>query len=195
MWKWLWSTIGFIPRSHCGVAFTETLIVNSKFANLIIFFTYVSIPFTLLVLWLKRRKSIPKPFIMLLFSHFIFFCGLTHLNNFLAFTWPAYRYFILIEDLTALFSLITAVTLPFVVHYLLSLPSFEELRILNMKITDCHQHAMLELELRRQVEADCQAHNELLKIKLAELESQLTNKNWIGERYNALEELKRMLEK
>ncbi len=124
--SWLFDTAPFITRNHCGPGWTDNLIVLSRLFNFLIFFAYFSIPMTLSFVWLEMRRRArtnvlvhdvqeilrESRWIIVMFVTFIFACGLTHLCDVLVFDWPPYRFFTLIDALTALASVPTAVLLP-----------------------------------------------------------------------------------
>jgi hypothetical protein len=127
--EWLLDTAHFFTRNHCGVGWTSTLILISRFVNFLIFFAYFSIPVSLMVIWwelrgiasLKTLKDtvIQSRWIVLMFVFFIFFCGLTHLCDVLVFDWAPYRLFTLVDTITAVLSVTTAVFLPRVSRHII----------------------------------------------------------------------------
>lgn len=123
----------------------------------------------------------------MLFMHFIFFCGWTHLNEVLVFVWPSYRFFTLITILTAIFSCITAVVLPSTVIYLIKLPSFEDIRIAR----DRAQEEIVRRELK---EHECLDMANRLKIQVNILESQLYTSDWVAKTNVTIRKIRGMLE-
>jgi chemotaxis family two-component system sensor kinase Cph1 len=122
--QWLCDTSDFITRDSCGIGWTNTLILVNRVANFLIFLSYLSIPISLFYCWLQLRRShaawlevspVNKT-IIINFMCFIVFCGLTHLCDVLVFEWAAYRLFTLMDVLTALASVPTAIILPSVVR-------------------------------------------------------------------------------
>ena len=110
--SWLLDSASFISRNHCG-KWSDWLIFLNQISNFLIFIAYMTIPLSLLVLWSSFRKRGVKSYWMIfMFVLFIWSCGLTHLMDVLAFTWPAYRFFTLIDCVTAILSIPTAVLLP-----------------------------------------------------------------------------------
>ena len=184
--NWLFDYQNFTARSMCGIGWTESLVILNMISNFLIFLSYTTIPFSLFILWKKRRKDIPNPYIIVMFMHFIFLCGITHLNNVIAFKYPAYRYFTLIDFLTATFSSLTAVFLPKVVTYISTLPSFEEIQYLNLLLQTKNQE-------NNQLINNFREHNDKLIQEVLDLEQQLQGAKWIESRYDALDNLKRML--
>jgi hypothetical protein len=187
MLDYLFDTTGFLTRTHCGPAWTETLAIRSQVANLIIWFAYTTIPFTLAFFLFKSKYKLPNRYIITLFAHFIFLCGITHFNDFLVFHYPMYRFFVLSEELTALASLPTAIYLPLTIVKLLRLPSFEELRQLNIQLNE-------EKQLRDVESALCDEQNKQLKAKVDQLEHELKSNNWLKASTRTIEEIKTLLE-
>lgn len=115
----------FVPRTNCGM-WTEFHSQLAQASELMIAVAYIGIPVCLVVLWLSRRRVDRHLWIILWFVAFIFLCGLTHVCQFLAFHWPAYRLFTLVAFVTALVSDGTAVVLPFVVYSILRSPTVSD---------------------------------------------------------------------
>lgn len=123
--SWLFDASSFITRNHCG-NWTSTLIAINRIANLLIFIAYFTIPLSLYSFWTSTHKDAiivkvfgQKPSIILCFVVFIFSCGLTHLCDVLAFDWAPYRLFTLVDVITAIASVFTAVILPGVIKTVL----------------------------------------------------------------------------
>lgn len=100
-------------------------------ANITTFFAYVWIPASLFTLWELRRKDRQETYLALLFGAFILSCGVGHLCHFMAFYWPAYRFFLVVDVFTAAISLATAFALPAAVRKLANLPSHADLLTAN----------------------------------------------------------------
>ena len=116
---------GYLTRDHCG-NWPDYMLVAYTTANAVIVAAYCAIPFCLLWLYRKRRDAMPKSWVLLMFSAFIFACGVTHATDIIVFWWPGYRLFTVLTVITAAVSLVTAATLPFVVYYLAHLPTPRE---------------------------------------------------------------------
>lgn len=120
--QWLLDTAVFFTRNHCGVGWTPEMILVSRLVNFLIFFAYFSIPLSLAAIWweLSRMSSlkvlktavIQSRWIIVMFVFFICACGLTHLCDVLVFDWAPYRLFTLIDVITAILSVGTALMLP-----------------------------------------------------------------------------------
>jgi hypothetical protein len=137
---WLLDTTSFITRSHCGPGWTINLILASRLVNFLIFLAYFSIPLTLVCVWVEisRRSHASRVirgvqevlresrWVIGMFSTFIFACGLTHLCDVLVFDWAPYRLFTLVDTLTAIASIPTAILLPAIFTKVLNVLSREE---------------------------------------------------------------------
>lgn len=183
---WIFDSQLFLPRSHCGPGWTENLIFLNQFSNFTIFLSYFSIPISLFVLWYRRRRDLPSSYIFVLFAHFIFFCGITHLNDVLAFFWPAYRFFTIVDFITCVFSSLTAVILPYTIYNLFQLPSFQRL----VDLTDQLQAQILKTTL---LNLDYQEYTRQLKRKVIELEHEMTSGQRLKNNLEKIKELKSML--
>ena len=120
---WLFDWWSFVPRDRCG-DWGPWLPFLSQCSALVFGTAYMMIPVALLWLYHKRKDKLPASWMLLFFCAFIFFCGMTHYNNFLSFWFPAYRAMTLLVQVPgALISIITAFMLPRVVLYVASLPT------------------------------------------------------------------------
>jgi two-component system sensor histidine kinase/response regulator len=184
--KDLFDTDGFLTRGHCG-PWSEPLKLAYIASNAVIALAYFLIPFVLFVFWEKRRQDIEQPWILLGFMAFITSCGLTHVGDIAAFWWPGYRLFTLISIVTAVLSIATALALPWVVKLLLTLPTPEQFRRLNIELQEAAKQkdaAIVGLSdtvaaLHRQV--DC-------------LEQMRRTGLWVAEQELTLRQLRNVLE-
>lgn len=122
MFEWLLDTDSFFTRFCCSPndAWQGGLATVSQIADAVIFFAYVSIPYSM---WRLARlhvvidiRQLSSRLIWLLYKAFILSCGLTHAMDILAFYWPAYRLFVFVKLICALFSITTALSLAFAEH-------------------------------------------------------------------------------
>jgi hypothetical protein len=125
---WLFNTDLFVPKSHCGIGWNSQLSMIYQLANILIFLAYFSIPIALFGFWNSLRKlPILKGidiWIIISFVIFIASCGFGHLLNVMMFWFPAYRFLTLIDTITAISSVITALILPNVIAKLLKEKGF-----------------------------------------------------------------------
>jgi hypothetical protein len=125
---WLFDAAPFSPRSTCGPGWTDDLVRLSLVANGVIWLSYWSIAWQFARFWGRVRGRVGESWIILAIAGFVAACGATHLDDVLVFSWPAYRYFVANEALTAAVSAFTAASLPNVLKYLVGLPAPEDLR-------------------------------------------------------------------
>lgn len=98
-----------LPHGYC-IAWDPRLLWVMVFSNGVVALAYFSIPFALArFLWLQ--KSLPFSWMFVLFSAFIFSCGLTHVIDIVNIYRPAYRLDAVMMSITAVLSLATAATL------------------------------------------------------------------------------------
>lgn len=183
----MFETDAFMPRTHCGPGWTSSLIAINQYSNIGIAIAYLILSLTLLFIYYKRRHFFLKSWILLFFASFIALCGVTHLNDYFAFTWPAYRFFTLIDFLTALISLITAIIFPFVVIILMRI---KPIKIL-MQMTEILHDENASLSKR---ELECTRINTQLHLRIKGLEDELHKRDWIDEKYKVLKQMKQALE-
>lgn len=122
---WIFDHTDFVARSDCG-RWGNLLPILNQTANIFIAIAYTLIPVFLIILFRKRKESIPSPHILVWFGAFILLCGLSHVCNVLAFTHPMYRFFTIVDILTAIASIGTLCQLPTVIHLILLTPTLEQ---------------------------------------------------------------------
>ncbi|MBD3884901.1 sensor histidine kinase [Phormidium tenue FACHB-886] len=130
---------GFVPHGHCYL-WQPDLVWLHVVSDLTIAFSYLSIPVTLL--WFSaRRKDLPFNWIFGLFGTFIILCGFGHLVNVWTLWHPTYYFSGVVNAMTAIVSLITALEMVSLVPKALALPSPAELETAN------HQLALANAQL------------------------------------------------
>lgn len=149
----------FMPHGHCYL-WDPWLLRQNVISNALIGLSYYSIPVALMLL-VKKRKDLSFDWIFFMFSAFIFACGSTHFLNIFNIWWPAYRLDAALMSMTAVLSVVTAISLIMLMPKLLAIPSLE---VLNRTI------AQLEDEVRRRskAEKDLSALNADLDAKVLE---------------------------
>jgi PAS domain S-box-containing protein len=143
----LFDTDGFPKHWYCGTQWTAELGLLHITSDLVIFFSYASIPI-LLSLFILERKDIPFIPIFWLFAAFITFCGLTHLIEAAIFWQPCYRFLGLMKALTAFISFITAIALTGVIPKALAIPNLVATRALYKVIVESTSDAILTTDLK-----------------------------------------------
>lgn len=140
----IFDTSDFPTRWHCG-AWTRAMGWTSQWSDLMLFVAYGAIPLLLLWVWRRRRNDFgpSASFVLLLFVAFIALCGLTHLNSFLAFYWPAYRWFITVKFVAGLVSLAATGFLWPVAREAVRMPTREQKHALLNQVQ--RQYLLLEL--------------------------------------------------
>lgn len=98
-----------IPHGYC-IAWDSRLIWVMVTSNAMIALAYFSIPFAL-ARFLRLQRGLPFGWMFVLFSGFIFSCGLTHLIDIVNLYRPVYRLDAVLMAITAVISLATAAAL------------------------------------------------------------------------------------
>lgn len=135
MWHWfidLFSAPMWEPHGHCFL-WDPPLLWTMVGANLLISLAYYSIPLTLFTLVRKRQDLIHKD-IFNLFALFILACGTTHLVTVWTLWTPVYWLQGLVDALTAVVSVLTAIVLWPLLPQILSLPSPAQLQTANQTL-------------------------------------------------------------
>jgi len=139
---------GFIPHGHCYL-WTPELLWTLVIAEAVISLSYFSIPFALL-LFVEKRKDLQFNWIFILFSLFIFSCGVTHFLGIWTIWFPDYWIDALAKVVTAIVSLIAAIMLWPLIPKALKLPSTRQLEavVANLE-NEVSQRKLAEAELTR----------------------------------------------
>ena len=119
------------------------MIMLSTFSNGMIALAYFWLTASIHRFYVAKRKILPYAWMLLLFEGFIFACGCAHLTDVLAFHWPAYRFFLVIDSATAALSIATAILTPATVDALSRFQPPEEVEILKERA------AHLEIQKQR----------------------------------------------
>ncbi|MCW2247578.1 PAS domain S-box-containing protein [Azospirillum fermentarium] len=114
------------------------------FSDVIIGLSYYSIPLALLY-FIHKRRDVAYGWVFLLFAAFILACGTTHLFDVWTLWNPDYGVEGLIKAVTALVSLLTAITLWLLMPRILALPSPRQLEEANLALQQ-------EIAMRRATE-------------------------------------------
>ncbi|HEY9863277.1 MAG TPA: ATP-binding protein [Candidatus Obscuribacterales bacterium] len=119
----------FMPHGSCYL-WESKLIGLHLLSDLFTAIAYFSIPIAL-IYFVHRCKDLPFPNILILFSTFIFACGLSHLMSILTLWYPVYWLSGGVKAITAIISIFTAGTIIPLVPQLLQLKTPKELEELN----------------------------------------------------------------
>ncbi|MEO6785328.1 MAG: PAS domain-containing protein [Chthoniobacteraceae bacterium] len=119
----------FMPHGHCYLWKPELLWLHVV-SDALIALAYYSIPLTLLV-FVRRRRDLPYPWMILMFGAFIVACGTTHLMEIWTIWHGSYWLSGGIKAITALLSVATAILLVKLIPRALQLRSAAELATAN----------------------------------------------------------------
>jgi PAS domain S-box-containing protein len=165
----------FISHGYCYLWQTP-LVGLHLISDIIIVLAYCSIPW-LLFYFIRQRQDVPFNRIFILFSGFIFSCGLTHLMSVITLWYPLYWVSGIIKAATGLISIATAIELYQLMPKLLAIPSPELLRQAN-------QSLQKEIEERQQIENKLRDSQQLLKLVFDTLPQRVfwkdINLNYLG---------------
>ena len=112
---------------------TPLLMMIMALSNALIAISYASIPFFLIV-FVRKRKDMPFTWVIFLFGLFIMACGTTHLVHVIGLWWPVNWWQATIDSICAIISLATAVVVWPILPKLLSIPSPNQLRMVNTEL-------------------------------------------------------------
>ena len=117
---------GFLPHGYC-FTWTPTLLWSMVTADAVIALSYFSIP-AVIVAFLSRRPDVRYRWVAVLFSVFIFACGITHVMDIWTVWVPDYGLHAVTKVFTAVVSLATAAGLWPLLPKILKIPSVEQLQ-------------------------------------------------------------------
>jgi PAS domain S-box-containing protein len=112
---------GVIPHGYC-LSWNPSLLWLHVLSDTLIVLAYYSIPLTILY-FIKKRKDLPFQWIFFMFSLFILACGTTHLLSMITIWQPIYGITGLAKAVTAIISVITAISMFWIIPRALALPS------------------------------------------------------------------------
>ena len=134
---------GFLPHGYC-FTWTPGLLWSMVFADGVIVAAYFSIPAAILS-FVRKREEATFNWVAVLFSAFIFACGITHAMDVWTIWNPDYGLQALTKTITALISIVTAVMLWRLIPQALKMPSVQRLQTTI---------GSLEAEIKRRQEAE-----------------------------------------
>ena len=156
----------FMPHGHCYL-WTPVLLWLYVVSDSVIALSYFTIPLALLYL-VKKRKDIQFNWIFVMFSVFIFACGMTHLISIFTIWMPAYWVDASVKGITAIASAITAFMLWRLMPIALTMTSTKQLQ----KNIDQLQY---EVKQRLQAESQLEELNNNLEAIVQQRTQELTN--------------------
>lgn len=116
---------GVIPHGYC-LSWSPGLLWLHVLSDTLIVLAYYSIPLTILY-FIKKRKNVPFQWIFVMSSLFILACGTTHLLSMITIWYPIYGVTGVAKAVTAIISVITAISMFWIIPRALALPSSAEL--------------------------------------------------------------------
>ena len=109
------------------------LVLTNLIGDIIIFISYSSMPLAL-IYFARRRQDFPYRWLLWMFAAFIMACGTTHLMSAIVVWQPLYWIEALLKAVTAVVSVVTAVTLWPLLPQALRLPSPNQLKQANEEL-------------------------------------------------------------
>jgi len=158
----------FMPHGHCYL-WTPKLLWLYVISDGLIALSYFTIPVAILY-FIRKRIDLDFNWVFLMFSLFIFLCGMTHLISILTIWQPVYWLDASMKGLTAVASSITAVMLWRLMPVLLTITSVKQLQ----KTIEQLQH---EVEQRKQAEKELATVNNNLEQSVQQRTLELSNIN------------------
>lgn len=185
LFEWLTESKTFVPHGHCYLWQPSVLWLN-VISDALIAGAYFVIP---LIIWRylsARRGEVQTVWVPALFAAFIFLCGITHAMEIYTVWTPTYRVAGLLKGLTAIASVLTAISLIFVMPKALQLQTplqlQREVALRTGALEEANSALHLEVAARRssenalrESEAALRSASERLNRFLATLSHELRN--------------------
>ena len=149
----LFNTEGMMPHGYCFL-WQPTLLWLFVISNIVTALAYFSIPVAL-AYFVHKRKDIDFKWMLLLFSAFIFACGITHVFSVVTIWYPLYGLSSIAEAFTAIVSVTTAVLLWPLIPKALRVPTPASLLLANKKLEE-------EIVFHKETKAQLQQLNDEL---------------------------------
>lgn len=159
--------VDFMPHVYC--LRLPSLVWLEAISDGTIATAYFIIPFGLVRL-VQKRDDLAFNWLFILFAVFILSCGGTHVLGIITLWLPIYRVDALLKVITAVSSILTAILLIRILPKLALLPSPEQWRVANQKLT-------IEINQRKAAEFSLRAMNTDLESRVDERTRELEEKN------------------
>ncbi|TQV77857.1 sensor histidine kinase [Denitrobaculum tricleocarpae] len=132
IYEYLFGAASFVPHGYC-LAWRPDLIAIHALSDGVIALSYFSIPIALILL-LNKREDLAFKRTFGLFALFIFSCGVTHLTAMIMLWEPYYGAQGMVKAVTAMISVVTAISLWPLLPKVLALPGPGQLRKMNTQL-------------------------------------------------------------
>ena len=136
---------GFMPHGYC-ISWNTGLIAALVVGNLLIAISYFTIPLVILR-FIRQRSDIDFRHLHWLFAAFIVTCGITHLLHVVALWYPVYYLEAAMDMLTAVVSVVAAISLWKLLPTVVSTPSSAQLKAANEELMKLGE-ALTEREMQ-----------------------------------------------
>jgi two-component sensor histidine kinase/PAS domain-containing protein len=173
--EWLFSPSGLTPHGFC-LTWAPGLLWLHATSDAVTAAAYFSIPLAL-ARFVSLRRDLQYHWVAYLFGAFILACGLTHVMSIYTLWVPAYGVEGLIKLITALLSIATAAILWPLMPRLVALPSPDDLRNLNSRLSETVVEQARTAALLRDSEARVRTVNADLERRVAARTADLTAAN------------------
>jgi two-component system NtrC family sensor kinase len=136
MFDWLGTVLSsseFMPHGHCYL-WMPALVWSHVISDALIALAYTTIPFTLVVYFIHKRRDLPFSGMFVCFGVFIIACGAGHAMEIWTLRTPDYWLSGFVKAITAVSSVLTAVILIRLIPRALVIPSPAALRAANSEL-------------------------------------------------------------
>ena len=139
---------GMVIKGANAGTMTPLLMMVMAIANGLIAISYASIPIFLSV-FIRKRKDMPFSWAILLFGAFIMACGTTHFVHIIGLWWAVDWWQAVVDSITAIISLATAVIVWPLLPKLLIIPNPEQLKTINREL-QAEKSALVQTQVELQ---------------------------------------------
>jgi PAS domain S-box-containing protein len=152
---WLFSSQNFMPHGHCFLWQPGTLWLNVG-SDALIAAAYFSIPLAIYSFVRRRREDIHYAWVAMMFAGFILLCGATHVMEIVTVWNPLYRVAGALKLVTGVVSVVTSLSLVWILPQALALKTPRQLESLirarTQELTDINMRLRAQIEARDLVE-------------------------------------------
>ncbi len=136
----------YMPHGHCYL-WEPSILWTNVISDIVIAASYFSIPLVILIFMMKR-KDIENRIVPVMFSLFIFSCGVTHIFGVITIWHGVYGWHGIMKLITAVVSMVTAMYIFYLLPTILKAPSPKQVENLNLELeSEKSRSEALESEL------------------------------------------------
>ena len=182
---WLFATDKFVPF-HEAQRWSPEMRHIWILSNVCIALCCYGLAIGLVWVWHKRRNTVVSPLMLFTFGLYLVFLGTTFAISIVTMYWAPYRFMVTVRGFCAIFAVLVALKLPFIVVNILKLPSRELMHSLNNRLNS-------ELLQKQANEEDLKKRNRELASRILRIETTVEQCEWFHKKSETVQQLREML--